>query len=370
MDGVDEHRYTIRFVKDPNEKNPALRFKGLWRSPESEPWGYLAVTSPDGKRWSKVQNQECVVRADDDLRLWIDPDDIPERRFKANGISRSFCGRVCAQWTSPDGMHWNDERETLDFRDPFTARPDRGSTGRILLDSWSGPDDEDEIHGGYVFRDGERWLLHYMKWTPDGHIYCALASSRDGINFSRVTRGAPTLVLGQPGTWDGGRVALREAPFRVGDVWRQYYTGSGWKHGLGGIGARTSHFGLNCPNQMGIAEIPVGHWSHLRLLRSSDVGEFTTVELDLRRPHGLTVDVEGVEQGASSLMCGVVDPKTSAFIKGFDYGACDPIKHSGRNVPITWQGRGLGLLRSRNLQLRVHMKGYRLKLFGLKLVFV
>ena len=86
-----------------------------------------------------------------------------------------------------------------------------------------------------------------MKWTGDGHIYCGLAASRDGVNFARVRRGCSTLPLGAAGTWDAGRVALREAPFRAGDVWRQYYSGACWKHGLAGIGARTSHVGLNGP---------------------------------------------------------------------------------------------------------------------------
>src|SRR5262249_31404499 len=162
-DGFTEPILPVRFVRDPNETNPTWRFKGLWTSPDVKPWGHLAVTSPDGEKWSRVRDNPTVIRTDDDLYVWIDRDDVPDRRFKASGISRSFCGRVCAQWTSSDGLHWKDERETLDFNDPFTARPDRGTTGRILMESWSGPDDEDEIHGGYVFRDGDRWLLHYMK---------------------------------------------------------------------------------------------------------------------------------------------------------------------------------------------------------------
>ena len=200
VNGVTDHKYTIRFVED-RKAAAAYRFKGLWRSVDHEPWGWLAVTSADGSNWIKVPDNSTIVRADDDLRVWIDPSDVVERRFKASSISRSFCGRVCVQWSSADGMRWNDERETLDFDAPFEAKPDRGSTGRILLDSWSGPDDEDEIHGGFVFRDGQRWLLHYMKWTGDGHIYCGLASSRDGLNFSRVQRGTPTLPLGMPGSW-------------------------------------------------------------------------------------------------------------------------------------------------------------------------
>ncbi len=352
--------FTVRFVEDPQERDPSRRFKGLMRSPEQEPWGYVPMISPDGVNWARVPNPRTIVRADDDLRVWIDPHDVPARRFKANAIGRSFCGRIAVQFTSPDGIEWNDERDTLDFQDPFRAHPDRGSTGRILLDSWSGPEDEDEIHGGFVFHEGSRWLLHYMKWTADGHIYAGLAASRDGLNFCRVGGGAVTLPLGEPGTWDAGRVALREAPFRIDNVWRQYYTGSGWKHGLGGVGAKTSHFGLNAPNQVGAAEIPVGHWAHLQTRREVDEGEMTTRLVRLARPHSLKVDVEG-----KALRIAVIDPSSGREAPGFSDAEFDPLPDSG---VATWRGHGLEILGARAIQVRVRIAGSRVKLFGLELV--
>ena len=83
-------------------------------------------------------------------------------------------------------------------------------TSRVLVDGWAGPNIEDEIHGGVLFRDEDRWLIHYMPWTADGHVILALASSRDGINFTRVAGGKATVPLGEAGTWDAGRVAARE----------------------------------------------------------------------------------------------------------------------------------------------------------------
>jgi hypothetical protein len=365
--GETEQRYNIRYVEDPAERNARQRFKGLWRAPYGGPWAWLAVVSPDAKTWTKVASP-TVVNADDDLRVWIDPDDVPERRFKANAISRSFCGRVAAQWTSPDGMHWNDERDTLDFKDPFGAKPDRGTTGRILLDSWAGPDDEDELHGGFVFRDGKRWLLHYMKWTADGHIYLGLASSSDGINFSRVGGGISTLPLGDCGAWDAGRVAIREAPFRVGNTWRQYYAGCSWKHGLAGIGAKTSHWASpHSPMQMGIAEIPVGHWTHLQLTRDVDQGEIRTVSWHLQEPHELTVDVEGLTRPGSSLRCEIIDPPTGRACEGFAFADCDPIRTDGQAVAVRWRGCGLSALGRRDVQIAATINGHGLRLYGMDL---
>lgn len=364
VDGVTDFRYAIRFVEDPSEPDRTKRFKGFWRSTAHEPWGWLAVTSPDGEKWSRVRDNHVIVRADDDLTVRIDPDDDPERRFKANAISRSFCGRIASQWTSADGMHWGDERETLDFDDPFRARPDRGTTGRILLDSWSGPDDEDEIHGGYVFRDGQRWLLHYMKWTGDGHIYCGLASSRDGLNFSRVASGKPTLPLGAPGSWDAGRIALREAPYQVGSMWRQYYNGAGWKHGLAGQGGKTSQIGLNAPQQTGLAQIPVGHWAHLQVRREAAAGEMTTVPLALARPHKLYIDADGLDASSASLTCSVLDADLGQAPPGYDFGEFDRLPASGR---ASWRGKGLEALGAARIRLRVRMEGHRLRLYGLRL---
>ena len=175
VDGQPEHACTIRFVEDPDEKDPLRRYKGLLAT---KPGGvgarnWVPVVSPDRTYWSRVKDPAAVINADDDLQVWKDPDDVPERSFKVSAIGWSHCGRICPQWTSPDGVHWHGERDTLDFEDPFGARPDRCTVGRILVDAWAGPLDEDEIHGGFVFRDGGRWLVHYM-WACDGHIWLDL----------------------------------------------------------------------------------------------------------------------------------------------------------------------------------------------------
>jgi hypothetical protein len=312
-----------------------------------------------------------VVRADDDLRIWRDAADVPERRFKANAISRSHCGRIAAQWTSADGMHWDGERETLDFDDPWNAPPNpevlEGSTGRILMEAWAGPEEEDEVHGGYVFRDGDRWLLHYMKWTADGHIYLGLATSNDGLNFSRVNGGAQsTLPLGEAGTWDAGRVAIREAPFLIDGVWRQYYVGCGWKHGMSGMGSNTSHAGIDAPNQIGVAELPAGHWTYSQLSRDAAEGELTTIVLDVKQPSALSLDAEGLEHAGSEIACCVWD-ETGRVLAGYDYSACDAITENGRAVQVTWRGKGLETAGARALKIGVRVRGWGVKLYGLDL---
>lgn len=367
VDGGTYHQYSIRYLRDDNEPNADWRFKGLWRAQDAGPWGWVAVVSPDAKIWTSVRADNAVFNADDDICIWRDEADIPARRFKASSISRSFCGRVCCQWTSANGVYWNDERDTLDFADPFGAKPDVGTTGRILLDSWSGPDDEDELHGGYVFRDGDRWLLHYMKWTQDGHVYVALATSRDAINFSRVRGGAVTLPLGEAGTWDAGRLQIWGAPILVEGVWRQYYTGCGWKHGLAGLGARTSMAGMNAPFQMGLAEIEVGRWAHLRLAPEADTGELRTVRLRLAGRHGLQLDVAGMTRRGSEIGCAIFDATTAQPLPGYGYDDCDPLPGDDRALRVTWRGQGLEELRDAHIAIGVRLAGHGARLYGIDL---
>lgn len=366
VDGAGDHQYAVRFLEDLDEADPERRFKGFYRVDDQGPWAWAVVVSADGSNWTRLETGS-IVRADDDLRLIRDPEDAPSRSWKATAISRSHCGRVCAMWTSADGIHWEGERDTLDFGDPFGAKPDRAGTGRVIVEAWAGPEDEDELHGGYLMRDGERLLCHYMKWTADGHIYAALASSRDGLNFSRVGGGASTLPLGAAGTWDAGRVALREAPFRVGDVWRQYYTGCGWKHGLGGVGAKTSPVGFNCPNQMGCAEIQVGRWGYLQVVRGEVEARLETIALDLARPMQVVANAAGLDLPGSLLACEVVDPAKGAPFNGFDIASCDPLEGDDGHFQVTWRGTGLAELGPRSICLRAQLRGGGVKLYGFDL---
>jgi hypothetical protein len=200
----------------------------------------------------------------------------------------------------------------------------------------------------------------------------ALASSRDGINFTRVAGGAPTLPLGPPGSWDSGRISLRNPPHLVDGVWRQYYTGSSWKHGFGGMGKRphpsVPEAALASPMQLGLAEMPAGHWTHLQVSRESEAGELVTVPLRLERPHALTLDLEGGAAPGGAVSCALFEPATRAPHAGHDFVACDPIASSGRDVPVTWRGKGMDSLAARSVQLGVRVLDRRTKLFGLNLI--
>ena len=365
----------LTHVRDDAEPNPQRRYKGLWAD-AAHGWGaFVPVTSPDGLHWTSVADTR-VFPVSDGIYIWIDAADVPQRRFKAIGSSRSFCGRVCVQFTSADGMHWDDVRDSLDWDEPFSADPyfcdgyaSGQGTGRVLIDPWAGPDDEDELHGGLVFREGDRWLLHYMKWTADGHIFCALASSRDGIHFTRVAGGTPTLPLGAPGTWDSGRIALHNPPALVGgDTWRQYYVGSGWKHGFEGTGPAPHPTSGRCtvysPTQVGFAEIARGRWCHLRVTRDRDEGMLVTVPLQIDAPHAVTINVAGLQTAGASLRLAIVEPDSFEPVPGFGFGDCDSLHADGLRQPVSWQGNDPP---TGPCRLGACLQGHRLNLYGITL---
>jgi hypothetical protein len=145
----------------------------------------------------------------------------------------------------------------------------------------------------------------------------------------------------------------------VGDTWRQYYSGAGWKHGMGGIGAHTSHIGINGPQQTGVAEIGAGRWVDLRVAPEAWAGEVTSIGFRLAQPLELTVNVEH----GSAFACGIVNPETGAFYAGFGYDEFDRLQQDGQRVPCAWRGRGLKALGAAPIRLRARLEG-RVRLFG------
>jgi hypothetical protein len=142
--------------------------------------------------------------------------------------------------------------------------------------------------------------------------------------------------------------------------------GCGWKHGLAGIGAKTSHWASQySPTQVGFASLPAGHWVYLQITRSSEMGALRSIPLRFDAPQDLTVDVEGFNRNGSSIQCELVNSSRQA-IAGFEFDHCDPIRDDGRQ-PVTWRGRKLSSLGSVCIQIGVRLTGHGMRLFGLDL---
>jgi hypothetical protein len=361
IDGVahSADRISITWIRDDSEPQAERRFKGLWLTGKPG-WGaWQTIVSPDARNWSQVDAGGLTIMCDEDLLIWRDEADVPARRFKASGNARSSCGRVLAQWTSADAVRWQDHAPALDPDQPLDAPPyfaddvAAGTVGgRVLVDPWAGPDDEEEIHGGYVFRDGDRWLCHYMKWGPDGRILPALASSREGLHFTRVAGGAATIPWSGPGQWDAGRLTIRNPPHLVNGLWWQHYSGSAWRHGMGGSGRRP-HAGGTAglvafgPILPGLAQIEAGRWTCLRLTRDAEEGRFTTVPLRLSRPHTLSLDCDGVAAPGDLECVAVYDDE--------------------RRVSVTVPQQEQTILPAGTLRLRVCIRRTQVRLYHLRL---
>jgi hypothetical protein len=112
--------------------------------------------------------------------------------------------------------------------------------------------------------------------------------------------------------------------------------------------------------QTGAAEIPVGHWVHLRTRREAEEGEIATVPLRLTRAHSLKVDSEG-----NTLKVAIFNPTDGRELPGFGYAEFDPLATTGA---ATWRGNSLESVGARAIQLRVRLVGPRVKLYSMRLI--
>ena len=140
-------------------------------------------------------------------------------------------------------------------------------------------------------------------------------------------------------------------------------TGCGWKHGLAGVGAKTSPYGVNAPNQMGLAQIPVGRWAYLRLKGGREEGILVTIPYTLEFPCRLAVDFE--DSGKGSLELALIGDDGS-HLPGYGYDQCDELKAGGRWLPVTWKGKGLESTEVKTFSIGVRLRGHGIRLFGLE----
>jgi len=131
-----------------------------------------------------------------------------------------FSGRAVARIESTDFVHWD-----------FT-RPD---TAPVVLMADLDDKPGTEIYSMKVFRYGSAYigLVQIFDATPDeSTLHIELATSRDGVHFTRLNRGKAFIGLGGVGSWDRFNLSLaNNDPIAVGDELRIYYGGRLYRHG-------------------------------------------------------------------------------------------------------------------------------------------
>lgn len=218
---LDIGRYNcegISVLYDPRDENPQRRFKaaywdhgsGGWDVRDGKPYcmpgeedGFCVAFSPDGIHWTPSEHNPVLkVYCDTNQNVVYDP-----RLERYVAFSRFHFGRKLARSESTDFVHWSEPRLVLE------------------CDADDGP--ETQVYGAGV--DLYEGVYLAMVWIyregGDGKIDTQLATSRDGIRWTRVGDRATWLSLGDDQSWEGGMVRSVERIIPRGDRLFVYYGG-------------------------------------------------------------------------------------------------------------------------------------------------
>ena len=212
---------------DVDDPDPARRYKclywdhgsGGYEVRDGKPYckpgeddGMCAAVSADGITWKPLAENPIIKRyCDTNQNLLFDP---ALGRYVA--FSRFGMGRVLARSESADFRHWTEPALVL------------------KCDDADGP--AAQIYGAGVERYEGVYLA--MIWIyhegTDATIDTQLATSRDGIHWTRVADRAVWLALRDSDSWQGGMVRSVERIIRRGDELLIYYGGIHGPHGRPG----------------------------------------------------------------------------------------------------------------------------------------
>jgi len=218
--------------RDPSEKYVALAIVQDHRR------GAHIVTSPDGVNWSCSatpfwQTPHDVAGNGDDCLMDLVIDDEHNRWVIYRRIIPEFSERMIATEADCD-------RPPIDRYNRSYARAESED-----LQNWTGhtfiaamdPDDpaDTELYQLGCQRVGQSWIglfsVFYLRRPQPINIH--LATSRDGIHFTRVCRGEPFVPHGPLGYYDFMAMACSQPrPIVVNDIAHLYYAALNYPHDL------------------------------------------------------------------------------------------------------------------------------------------
>jgi hypothetical protein len=167
---------------------------------------------------------------------------------------------------------------------------------------------------------GLLWVFPITDGENDGPIFVEMATSRDGVNWTRQEHPrTPILPTGKEGTWDGGMVFTPNHPLVEAGTIRLYYGGFEATHGRDGRGA----IGLATLRKDGFASLDAG----------THVGMLTTHPLaGLRGPLRVNYRATG-----GSIRVEILDAAGKP-LSGFSCDDCDPLGGDSVDQEVTWKG--------------------------------
>lgn len=374
-------RYGCSVVVDPDEKDPARRYKMAYYdwsvvAGREEPGLHVAF-SPDGVRWTKHDRGPLLPShyggraapppfADDGPYKETPGKDQAVRKSWAYPLSvsdvidvfwdpaRGVFVLLAKCWLdAPDGgAAWKGGVARSESKDFVTW-----SKPRLVL----APDDADdpaiEFHGAPGFHHQGRYFALAQLLDRRGKLATdlELLTSRDGIAWERPFRKDLFLARSKAGLFDSRTLLSNSTPVVHGDEVRFYY-GAANVAPLDGVKSE--------PNQrggVGMASIPLDRFGGLRPVAKSDqttlprplenVGQVTLRPLDLA---GCADVVVNADAAAGSVRVEILTADGSR-VRGYTKDDATPLRGDSLRHKAAWKERGLAQLPAGRYQIRLHL---------------
>ncbi len=378
--GGTSDRYGCSVVVEPQEPDPARRYKMAWfdfavRDGREHP-GTCVGFSPDGIHWAKQpvapvlpasygHHGEPLPNAGQTAeRPWAVPlamSDAVDVFYDPPNRCYAMYGKM---WIDgPDGgMYFKHAMGRTQSRDFVNwTRPE------LVLS----PDDHDppwvEFHSSPVFYHARRyWCLNQIldRATDNGVIDIELAVSLDGLNWQRPFRGTPVLARGRAGSFDAGSIFTNSTPVVLEDEIRFYY-------GAYGQGA-TGGDDTNLTSGIGLATIPRDRFAGLQTVAVSSqptlrapLAHTAQVTLRARKLTGyrkLTLNADAREGAVRVELLN----REGYPVPGFSASDSRPVTGDGLGLPMSWSGGDLPALPPGEYMIRIHLQ--RATIYGLSLL--
>lgn len=383
-------RYCCSVLVDPEEKDPARRYKMAYYDwslvgAREEPGLHVAF-SPDGIHWTKHKGP------------------LLPSHYGGRGVQPPFKGETPYKETpvpgKPARKTWSYPLSLSDVIDVFwdpvrrlfviigkvwLDGPDGGAAwrnGLVRSESkdflnWSKPelvlvpDDEDDpevdFHGaGAFFYQGRYFALNQVLLRKEKlAIDLELMTSRDGITWERPFRKHFFLPRSKPGLFDSRTLLSNSTPVVHGDEIRFYY-GAANVAPLQGVKSDPAQ-----RSGVGLASIPLDRFAGLQTLARTarpsggkpfeNIGQVTLKPLDLKQYRQLTLNADA-SQG--SVRVEILDD-AGQRLKGWCRDDAIPIQGDSLGHIVAWKEKQLEQLPPGRYLVRLHLENA--KLFALTL---
>ena len=338
---------------------PEQRFKALscmhWPDPQKA--GLYVWTSPDGLQWAQPPTRVLPLLPDTANQVFYDT---RIKKYVANirvwnplrKVGRIETGDVLAPWPftplEKPYFIWGEDKIPVPSREvPIVFEYDAND-----------PPVTDHYNAAciqYPWADDAYFMFpslyrHFPeppvgKRGNDGYVDIQMAASRDGVNWTRISR-APYVRMGIEGSSDSSSMYMAVGVVRNGDALYQYYGGYTTTHGQSGVPHPGSIHRLEqrldgfayaeAPAEGGAITTPLITFSGARLLLNYDASAGGTGEVAL-------LDADGNE------------------IPGFGLADCDELGANALAREATWAGKSdVSAWAGKPVRLKFTMKSMRL----------